>query len=255
MTQADGIRRDLRQTVRTLRREPTFAIGVVVTFALAIGVNATMFGLVDRLMLSAPSGIRAPHRVERVRLRMALAAGESFAVPTTSYPTLSTLRTATNAFSSVAGTRADTALIGRSPAVTQVPITAASGDYFTVLGATPAIGRFFGVGDDVAPYGNSVIVLGYDYWQRAFGGNSSAVGQELIVNDQSFTIIGVAARGFNGDDLSPVDEYLPLTAAMRNRGTAWLSSRELNLVSVIARLRDGVAEDAATQMATAALRD
>ena len=238
-----------------LRREPTFVAGVVLTFSLAIGANASMFGLVDRLMLSAPPGIRAPEQVARVRSQFTFREGESFAMTTTSYPSFTTLRSTTSAFSAVAGSRPDTATIGRSPAVTQLAIIAASGDYFTLLRATPAIGRFFGPSDDVAPYGNDVIVLGYDYWQRAFGGSAAAVGQELIVNDQPFTVVGVAARGFNGDDLAPVDAYLPLTSAMRGRGTGWLTNRDLNLVSVIVRLRDGVTPAAAAQMATSAVRD
>jgi len=250
-----NIRRDLRQTARMLRREPTFVAGVVMTFALAIGANATMFALVDRLMLSAPSGIGAPEQLARVRSRYSFPGGESFAMGTMSYPSFATLASTTGAFSAAAAARPDTATIGRSPAVTQIAITAASGNYFTLLRATPAVGRFFGPGDDLAPSGNDVIVLGYDYWQRAFDGSASAVGEELIVNDQPFTIIGVAARDFNGDDLAPVDAYLPLTTAMRGRGTSWLTNRDLNLVAPIVRLRDGVTFKAAEQMATAAVRD
>lgn len=254
-TTGDGARRGLRQVARMLRREPVFAAGVILTFALAIGANATMFGLVDRLMLSAPSGIRAPERVERVRLRLTFPDGESFGVATTSYPTFAALQSTTTAFSAVAATRTDTATIGRSPAVTQIPVIAASGDYFALLQTTPVIGRFFGPSDDVAPSGNSVIVLGNDYWRRAFSGSTAALGQELMVNDQPFTIIGVAPRGFNGDDVAPVDAFLPLTAALRNRADDWITNRNLNLVSTIARLRGDVAVTAAAQMASGALRD
>jgi predicted permease len=238
-----------------LRREPTFALGVVLTFALAIGANATMFGLVDRLMLSAPNGIRSPEPVARARFQFNAGDDESFVMSTTSYPAFLALYAATNAFASVAASRADTALIGRNPDVTQISTIDASGDYFTLLGTAPARGRFFGPGDDVVPFGTSVIVLGYDYWQRAFAGSGSAIGQQVIVNDQPFTIIGVAPRDFNGDGLAAVDAYLPLTAAMRNRGSAWLTTRDLNVVSLLVRLRDGVTSNVAAQMATAGLRD
>jgi predicted permease len=250
----DALRRDVRHTLRMFRREPAFVVGVLLTFALTIGANATMFGLVDRLMLSAPSGIRAPEQVARVRLRMTFPDGERFAVSTTSYPSYNALASASNAFAGVAAARSDSATIGRSPALTQIPIVAATGNYFTVLGATPAAGRFFGAADDEAPAGNSVVVLGYDYWRRTFDGSREAIGRALLMNDRPFTIIGVAPRGFNGDGVAPIDAFIPLTAALRDRGD-WMANRNLNLVSVIARLRAGVAPRAAEQVGGAALRD
>src|SRR3569833_3975709 len=130
-----------RPARRMLRREPLFALGVILTFALAIGVNATMFGVVDRLMLSPPPGVRSPESVERVRIRTTFPDGESLAVPTTSYPSFAALRSATAVFAAVAAVRPDTATIGRSPALTQISIIAAPGEFFTLLRARPTIGR------------------------------------------------------------------------------------------------------------------
>ena len=76
----DAFRRELSYTLRTLRREPTFVIGVVATFAIAIGANAAMLGLVTRLMLSPPPGIREPEQIARVGVVRTDRDGESFDV-------------------------------------------------------------------------------------------------------------------------------------------------------------------------------
>jgi predicted permease len=251
----DVWRRDVRQALRSIRREPVFVAGVVATFAAAIGANATMFGLVDRLMLSAPPGIRAPEEVARIRLRVRFPDGESFAMPTTSYPVFSALRRASGAFVGVAAARRDTLTVGRGDVLTRVAVVAASGDYFTVLGATPAAGCFFGPGDDELPSGNPVVVLGYEYWHRAFAANRGVIGQKLILNDRPFVIVGVAQRGFNGDDVTSVDAFVPLSAALRDRGGDWMTNRNLNLVSLLVRSRNGVAPTMASQVTTAGLRE
>ena len=93
----------------------------------------------------------------------------------------------------------------------------ASGDYFAVLGVTPALGRFFGPADDEPPGGSPVIVLGYAYWQRDVRGDRAVLGREIIVDDQPFTIIGVAPRGFNGDGLAAVDAFMPLSTSLREQ--------------------------------------
>ena len=250
----EGLGRDIKYAVRTLRREPTFVAGVVSTFALAIGANAAMFGLVTRLMLSPPPGIRDAESVEKVGLSFITEDGDSFNTTTTSYPTFRSLHAQQGAFAAVAATNSDTLTVGRSPNVEQLAVLGASGDYFTVLRTTPALGRFFGPADDEPPSGSSVIVIGYAYWQRTFAGDRAVVGRELIIDDQVFTIIGVAPRGFNGDGLGAIDAFMPLSALFRKRGNTWVSNPYLNIVSIVVRLRDGLAPVAARQMASAVLR-
>ena len=251
----ESLGRDIRYAVRTLRREPTFVAGVVATFALAIGANAAMFGLVTRLMLSPPPAIRDAEHVAKVGLSFITEDGDSFNTTSTSYPTFRSLHAQTRAFAGVAATSSDTLTVGRTPNVDQLAVLGASGDYFTVLGTAPAFGRFFGPADDEPPSGSSVIVIGYAYWQRTFAGDRAVVGRELVVDDQVFTIIGVAPRGFNGDGLGAVDAFMPLSALFRKRGNSWVSSPFLNIVSIVVRLHDDVAPVAARQMASAALRE
>jgi len=246
--------RDFVTAARALRREPGFVAIVVLTFALAIAANAAMFGLVTRLMFSPPPGIAHADRVSRVRLWLNEEGGESFAMSTTSYPVFQGLRASSGAFAAIAATRPDTMLVGRSPDVTRVSGLGATGDYFTTLGASPALGRFFGASDDAPPAGNPVVVLGDAYWRRAYGGDQSVLGQRIVIGEQPFTIIGVARPGFNGEQLSAVDLFVPLSAMMRASGSEWMTNHGMKIVSLVVRLRDGVSLAAARTIATAAIR-
>src|SRR5262245_55370544 len=127
----DGLRRELRYAVRSLGREPMLVAGVIVTFSLAIGTNASMFGLVTRLMLAAPPGIRDPDRVARVRLSYIDDDGNTFAMSTTSYPAFRALGQAVSAFAGVGAARPDTMMVGRNPDVVPIAVLGVSSDYFT----------------------------------------------------------------------------------------------------------------------------
>ncbi|MFN8579511.1 MAG: ADOP family duplicated permease [Gemmatimonadaceae bacterium] len=247
------LQRNLRFALRSFRREPTFIAGIVMTFALAIGANAAMFGLVTRLMLAPPPGIRAADRVVSTRLRFTTPAGETFEMSTMSYPSFKAIATLQGAFSAVAAVSSDSMTWGRGADLSEVAVVKGSGEYFNVLGARPALGRLFGPSDDALPDGNSVIVLSHAYWQRRFSGDPHAVGREVILDDQPFTIIGVAEKEFNGADLSPVDLFVPLTAGSRSAGAGWWTNPGMRVVTVLARLRDGVGASAAASLVTAAL--
>lgn len=250
----DGLRRELSYTIRTLRREPTFVAGVVGTFALAIGANAAMLGLVTRLMLSPPPGIRDPESVGRVRIERTDRDGESFAMTTTSYPVFSILEQQ-RGFAMVGASRPDTMTVGRDAELTQAGVLQVSGKYFGTLGATASVGRLIGPADDELPLGNPVVVLSHAYWQRRFTGDPAIVGKTTIVDDQSFTVIGIAAPGFNGDGLAPVDLFIPLSAGMRNRGFGWWMNRRMNVVQIVVRLAPGATPEAAANVASGALRE
>ena len=251
----DGLRCELRYALRSLGREPMLVAGVILTFSLAIGTNASMFGLVTRLMLAAPPGIRDADRVARVRLSFVDDDGNAFAMSTTSYPAFRSLREVATAFAAVGASRPDTMMAGRNPDVVPIAVLGVSPDYFTALGASPALGRFFGPADDVLSTGSPVIILGYAYWQRTFGGDRAVLGRQIVIDDRPFTVVGVAARGFNGAELATVDVFLPLSASLANSGDDWPHNRFMNLVSVVIRLRDGVSATAARQMASATVRE
>jgi len=254
-TLLDATRQDALYAVRALRREPGLAAGVVLTFALAIGANAAMFGLVGRLLLGAPPGVRDAGRVARISLLFASESGERFAAATTSYPAFRAINALGATLSAAAAVRTDTVTLGRGAELGESTALMASGDYFSVLGARPLMGRFFSPLDDELPSGSPVAVLSYRFWQRHFGGDRHVLNSEVVLNAQPFTIIGVAAPGFNGHELAPVDLFIPLSAAMRTSGPDWSTNARINLVEVIARRRDGVAAGTAGAAVVAAVRE
>ncbi|HEY9227301.1 MAG TPA: ABC transporter permease, partial [Gemmatimonadaceae bacterium] len=252
MSVLESLRRDTAYAVRSLRREMTLVAGVVATFALAIGTNAAMLGLVTRLMLAPPPGIREPERVARIRIERTDADGESFAMTTVSYPVFRALEEVKRGFASVAAVRTDTMMVGRGSDLTPAAVVQASGNYFSVVGATAHVGRFFGPADDELPIGNFVVVLSHAYWKRRCGEQRSVIGSSIVIDGQPFTIVGVAPRGFNGDELAPVDLFMPFSAALRTREFGWWMNDRINLASVLVRIAPSVRPAAAAEMATAA---
>ena len=250
----DSVRQNVTYAIRTLRRERALTLGIIATFALAVGANAAMFGLVGRLLLGSPPGVRDPHRVVRLGLQFTMEDGDQFVATTTSYPAYRAAEQLENAFSAVTAVRPDTVTVGRGAELAEVAVIAASGDYFTVLGARPHRGRFFTSADDEFPLGSPVVVLSHRYWQRAFGGDGSIFGETLELDGQPFTIVGVAPPDFSGDRIAPVDAFIPLTVALRDEPSA-LGDARLNLVTIVARLREDVTPEMAQQAATTALRE
>jgi predicted permease len=244
----------IKYAARTFRREPAFVAGVVATFGLVIGINAAMFGLVRRLMLAPPPGIERAERVVRVGMTLTTQDGTAFTMTSTSYPAFQGLATL-GAFAGIAAVATDSVTTGKGADLAEVAAIEASGGYFATLGVRPAFGRLFDASDDVLPNGNDVVVLSWAYWQRRFAGESSAIGQQLVVDDQALTIIGVTPRGFNGTELAPVDLFVPLTTALRKRGAGWWSDPRIRMVGIVARLKDGVTPAVAATTALGSVRE
>ena len=109
----EDARRDLQFALRSLRREPGVAAGIVATFALAIGANAAMVSLVARLMFSAPPGVTDPSSLARLRVEATSLDGERYAMTTTSYPAFRAMRALDQAFAGVAASQTDRLTTGR----------------------------------------------------------------------------------------------------------------------------------------------
>lgn len=248
------IRNELRFAARTFIREPWFAAGVIANLALAIGAATAMFGLANRLLFAPPPGIADPDRVARVGLMRAEGTGAApFTFFTTSYPAFAAVAEGEDGVEAAAF-RPDTATLGRGADTELVSVVAATGNWFATLGVRRAVaGRLFGPGDDLAPSGNDVVVLGHAFWQRRFGGGT-VVGTELVIDGMPLTVIGVAPPGFNGAGLSRIDVYVPIHTAMR-RQPGWSANVGMNVVSIVARLRDGVDRMAITERLTRRVRD
>ncbi|MFN2565239.1 MAG: ABC transporter permease, partial [Gemmatimonadaceae bacterium] len=238
----EAVRDDLRYTLRGLAKAPGFAAAAILTFALGVGANSTMFGVVDRLLLRPPAHVREPERVVRLAARMV---GETTGGQRTfSYPVYKAVRDRVRSFEVVAMSAYAGVPWGRGDQARGLDGLLVSASYFPLLGVRPHLGRFILPEEDVEPVGAPVVVISYGFWMRQFAGDRRVIGRTLELGQRRYMIIGVTPPGFTGTELSAPDVWIPITAsqgrlqadagwATRGGSTTWLS--------IYARLRPGVA--------------
>ena len=210
-----------------MRNSPGFATVVVVTLAIGICANTALVSLLHTVLLRELP-VTAPQELVFIRTVRDGALGG--APP---YPYFERIREQGSSFSGMATFAADELRIEVDGSAEQVFGQVVSGNYFQVLGVTPAEGRLMTTGDErLDP---PVAVIGFGYWQRRFGGAPGAIGRTLSFGNRTFTIVGVTPPRFQG--LEPgrqVDVTLPITTSplIRNAQVQWFQS--------VARLRSGV---------------
>jgi predicted permease len=195
------VKQDLTFAARTLLKNPGFTAAVAVSVALAIAANSTVFGIVNGLLLGALP-VREPSRL------VSLNQGSSF-----SYPDYIDYRDQTSQV--FEGLTAHFPLIpanlGGAGEPERIWGQVAAGNYFSVIGVKPAIGRGFTLDEDRAAGGNPVVVLGNGLWRRRFAAAPDVLGRRVLLNGQSYTIVGVLPPGFHGTDRAMVaDFWVPL---------------------------------------------
>jgi predicted permease len=237
-----------------MRRAPGFAAAVVLTFALGIGANAVMFGIVDRLLLRPPAYIAHPEQVRRLAGEFTRSSGEQNTNDRGSYADFENFSGA-HSFSGVAGYWNRDVTLGRGEAARKAKASFVTGSFFSTLGVAPLAGRFFGPNDD-RPGAPGTVVISYRFWQREFGGRSDVVGRVLDVGaDAPFTIVGVTPRGFTGVELEPQDLWLPIRATTYAMGDEhWVESPGNVFLRRVVRIAPGVSDRQAEAEATVLYR-
>jgi hypothetical protein len=178
---------------------------------LGIGANTAFFTVFDQILLRR---LPVDNPRELVQLR---AEGGRFGsnsgdgLHTFSHPTYLALRDRNTVFSGLTGQRVEQAsLIGDERSET-VSVGLVAGNYFDVLGVRPHAGRLLTPGDDVRKNGHPVAVLQYNFWQNRFAGIPETVGSTIRLNGSPFTIVGIAARDFEGTDVGlPTNMWVPV---------------------------------------------
>lgn len=198
--------RDLAAVIRRLWREPRFSLAVVLTLALGLGANLTVFTFVDAYLL-APLPVPGAEALLRVSEDRGNAVADL-----TSYPNYRDARDATATVIDLAAHTQTMALIGPPEAAEVRPLEVVSGNYFRVLQLVPQAGRLLVDADDVVELGNPVVVISDGYWRSRLAGRTDAVGQSLIINGAPFEIVGIAPRGFGGTYAAHrMDVWAPVT--------------------------------------------
>jgi predicted permease len=250
-TSAEVLRQSLVSVARTARREPGFTAAVVLTLALGIGANATMYGIVDRLLLRGPEHVVDPERVVRVYANRTLGRAPELVLQNNiAYPDYVDLRLHSGFAGVAAYTPQGDETAGDGATATHVAVVRASAELFPVLGVTPALGRFY-TSDESQPGAIPTAVIGFEYWVKAYGEDPNVLGRSIEVRGERFTIIGVAPRDFTGVDLERVDVWLPLESMLPfTRTPSCRTSRSCYGLNVVARLRAGEPREAAEARAT-----
>jgi len=216
-----------------------------------------MFGIVDRLLLRQPAHVVAPERIARIYFRErgpAWMGGETLTDATTTYTTVTALRERVPSFAEVAGVFRTRTSVGRGAEAGEIDVAWVSGNYFPLLGARPAAGRFFLPEEDRPPVGARVAVLSHGYARR-FGGADAVIGSEIVLGKTAFTVVGVAPERFTGLDLENVDVWIPVAALAAASGRAhWDTQPDSWWIRPIARLRDGATAERAAAEATLVYR-
>jgi predicted permease len=245
---------DVRHGARSLAREPLFSLAVIVTLALGIGVNTAMFGVADRLLLRGPEHVRDSARVRRMQSVVQWPGMDVWRGGTFGYLTYDALRTQARSVEAIAAYQfgEDGAVLGRGIGARRINRVNATASLFPLLGVRPALGRFYDERDDDTTNPAPVAVIGYGLWQRDFGGRRDVIGAPIVINDDVYTIVGVAPSGFTGADLSRVDVWLPESLpAFHPIRENWTRSGNANWLSIVARVKPGISDTQVDAEATA----
>jgi predicted permease len=239
--------RDFRYALRSMRKSPLFVVFVVLTLALGIGANTTVFTVINTLVLN-PLPARNPGELAGIAGVEGDSSKAAMPFPI-SYPDLKDYQAQNVVFDSLAGYTSPRVLTrqeGGAPEVLFAELV--TGNYFHTLGLTPSAGRFFLPEEDI-PGGPPVAVLNYATWQTRFGGAPDIVGRPVRLNDVVFTVVGVAPRGFIGvNAIFGPDFWLPAATA----GRVWpaqmrdaLRERSQAVFFAVGRYRPHISQDRA----------
>ena len=238
---------DVRYGLRGLWRNPGFTTVAVLTLALAICANTSIFSLLDQALLRALP-VRDPSQL----VVLSFAGGTSGHVHEDggntpghlhefTYPMYRDLRDGNTVFSGLIAAASKQVGVTWNNRAETASAEMVTGNYFETLGVRPALGRLFVPDDETAEGANPVAVLSFDYWKTHLA-EAHVVGQAMLINGTPFTIIGVAAAGFHSMVWGRVpDVYVPVTM-QRVVEPEWtyLQDRQSYWIDLIGRLRPGL---------------
>ena len=226
--------RDLRQGLRAIRRTPILALVVIGSIAVGIGVNVTVFSWLQAFVFQPLPGVKNVSRILLVEPR-----AEAGTYPGGSWIEFGDLRRQLPAFQDLLAFRMAPFNLGDVGRTERQFGLLVSGNYFTELGLTPALGRFLQPDEASTPGAAPVVVISYEFWHSRFAGAASAIGQTLRVNDRPLTVIGVTPEGFQGTVVAvKFDLFMPATLApVLLAGSRELEERALRGYAMMGRLR------------------
>ena len=233
----DNLLHDIKFAIRQLIKNPSFTSVAIVTLALGIAANSTIFSWINSTLLDPIPGIA--HTSDMITIMR----GERSEHPTPpfSYPDFADLRDSTRTFAGLLAYHNDFMAITESGKPERIYGTLASSNYFEVLGVRPILGRSL---ESTAPnerLGTAEAVLGYGLWQKRFSADPSIIGKTVQINLHPYTIVGVAPEGFQGCKSGlRSDLWIPIGMDSQVWGGDRIQYRDVLWLNVLGKLKPGV---------------
>ena len=238
----DTIWQDIRHGARVLLKNPGFTVVAVLTLALGIGANAAIFSIVNAFLLR-PLPVREPEQIVAV----ANSHPENLDPHRISYLDYQDYRDQSDSFADLAAYRMDFAGLSADGHADRVFVAYVTGNYFSMLGVGPAIGRVILPAEGKTQGADPYVVLGNEYWRKRFGSDPGVVGKSVTVNGQPCTIVGVVPASFHGTfTFGEMQAYMPFGMAASNpQAKDTFTKRDEHALIVLGRLKPGVTPKAA----------
>jgi predicted permease len=242
----ENLLQDLRYAVRFLSKHPGFTTVVIISLALAIGANTAIFSLVNAALLR-PLPVEQPEQLRRIF--MSYKSGLRYGA--FSHRDYLYYRDENKVFSGLAAHRLAVFGLSHGAETETVQGMIVSGNYFSVLGIRPIVGRNFLPEEDIVPDSRPVAIISHDMWSRRFNSDPNISGKSLIINGHNFSVVGVAPKGFTGTELGYAPEvYMPTMMQSVARPGSHLDDPNSRWLYPIGRLKPEVSE----QQAVASVR-
>jgi macrolide transport system ATP-binding/permease protein len=231
---------DLRHAVRSLLKSPGLTVAAVLSLALGIGANTTIFTWVQAVIFRPIPVATEPNRILIPAMTSREGQSRSW-----SYPNYKDFRDRATLVDIVAQDD-QTFSIAIDGVADRAWGGLVTGNYFALMGVAPAAGRLFTQDDDKTPGGHPVVVLSHAYWQRRFAGDPAVIGKQLTINNAPMTVIGVAPQGFIGSFLGvAASAWVPMAMQPAMMGSDRLNLRGSGWMQALVRLRAGVSREQA----------
>ena len=246
-----SIWQDVRYSLRMIAKAPGFAAIAILTLALGIGANTTIFSWINSALLNPVPGLSSPNEV--VALTLSKPGENPFAF---TYPDIQAMRNGQQSFTGITACNIGSMSLTGKGKPDRVWGMVASANYFDVLGVRPILGRGFLPEEDEKPGGAPVAVISYRLWQTHFGGNADVLGQQVEINQHPYTIVGVTPAVFQGSQtgvrmeiwvpIMMVDQIVPRSDLLHDHHYFWLFA--------FGRLKPGVRPEKAQEEMTVLLQ-
>jgi putative ABC transport system permease protein len=247
----NSVWQDIRYSLRLIAKAPGFAAIAILTLALGIGANTTIFSWINSSLLNPVPGLASPSEV--VSLTLNKPGDKPFGF---TYPDIEAMRDGQQSFTGIAACGFATISLTGKGKPERVWGMMTSANYFDVLGVRPILGRTFLPAEDEKPDGAPVAVISYRMWQTHFGANPNIAGQKIEINKYPYTIVGVTPAVFQGSQTGVrTDIWVPIMmgAQVDARGNL-LHDHHLFWLLAFGRLKPGVAPEQAQQEMTLRLK-